>query len=245
MDLQRSTWPEVEEYLQRRTDILVPLGSTEQHGPAGLVGTDAICPEVIARAAGDREGVLVAPTIAYGNAQHHLAFAGTMSLRPTTLVALVTDLLDSLARQGFERVLLLNGHGGNIAPVHTALAEVQAAVTLDGASPMRAELANWWEGPSVSRLLPELFGEEDGEHATCGEVSLTWHADPAAVRSVEGLGRAPAFSGIFDAEDYRRRYPDGRIGSNPARYSAEAGAEILAAAVDDAVAAVRALRSAD
>lgn len=242
MDLQRSTWPEVEEYLQRRSDILVPLGSTEQHGPAGLIGTDALCPEVIARAVGDREGVLVAPTVAYGNAQHHLGFAGTVSLRPATLVAVITDLLDALTHQGFDRVLFLNGHGGNIAPAQTAFAEAQAAVTLDGARPLRAELVNWWEGPTVAPLLEQLFGEDDGEHATCGEVSLTWHAVPGAVRSVEGLGRAPSFTGIFDADDYRRRYPDGRIGSNPARYSAEAGAEVLAAAVDDGVAAVRALR---
>lgn len=244
MQLQRSTWPEVEEYLQRRTDILVPLGSTEQHGPAGLIGTDAICPEVIGRAVADREGILVAPAVAYGNAQHHLGFAGTISLRPSTLVAVIGDLLDSLSSQGFDRVLLLNGHGGNIAPAHTAIAESQAAVTLDGAVPLRCELVNWWEGPAVSRLLRELFGDDDGEHGTCGEVSLTWHADPGAVRSVEGLTKAPAFTGIFDAADYRRRYPDGRIGSNPALYSAKAGAEILAAAVDDGVAAVRSLRTA-
>lgn len=245
MELQRSTWPEVRDYLQRRTDIVLPLGSTEQHGPVGLVGTDAICPEAIARAVGDRDGVLVAPGVPYGNAHHHLGFAGTMSLRPLTLVGVIRDLLESLARQGFDRILLLNGHGGNIAPVHSAIAEFQAAVTLDGAVPLRCELMNWWEGPAVRLLLEQLFADDDGEHATCGEVSLTWHLDPSARRSVEGLTKAPPYSGIFDSGDYRRRYPDGRIGSDPSRYSAEAGAEILAAAVDDAAAAVRTLREAD
>jgi creatinine amidohydrolase len=245
MDLQHSTWPEVEEYLQRRSDILLPLGSTEQHGPVGLIGTDAICPELVARGVGARDGVLVAPAVPYGNAQHHLGFAGTMSVRPSTLVSTIADLLDSLTRQGFDRVLLLNGHGGNIAPAMAAIAEVQAAVTLDGALPVRCELLNWWEGEGVARLLHKLFGEEDGEHATCGEVSLTWHADPANRRDPEGLAPGPPYTGIFDAGDYRRRYPDGRIGGNPALYSAEAGAEILAAAVDDGVAAVRELRAAD
>lgn len=245
MDLQRSTWPEVEDYLQRRSDIVVPLGSTEQHGPAGLIGTDTLCPAFIARAVGERDGVLVAPVVAYGNAHHHLGFAGTVSLRPTTLVAVVSDLVDSLTRQGFDRVLFLNGHGGNIAPVQTSIAEVQAAVTLDGATPVRCALSNWWEGPRVSGLLAQLFGDDDGEHATCGEVSLTWHEDPSARRDVEGLAKASPFTGIHDADDYRRRYSDGRIGSNPARYSAEAGAEIHAAAIDDTVEALRALREGD
>ncbi len=242
MDLQRSTWPEVKEYLQRRSDILVPVGSTEQHGPVGLIGTDAICPEIIGRGVGDRDGVLVAPVLNYGNAQHHLGFPGTISLRPTTLVAMVSDLVESLSTQGFDRIWFLNGHGGNTAPVQTAIAEVQASVTLDGATPVRCGLLNWWEGPRVARLLVELFGDDDGQHATCGEVSLTWFNDPQAIRSVEGLAKAPEFSGIHDAEDYRRRYPDGRIGSNPARYSREAGAEIQAAAIDDAMEALRQFR---
>ena len=242
MDLQRSTWPEVENYLQRRTDIVVPIGSTEQHGPAGLIGTDALCPSFIAHAMGDRDGVLVAPGVPYGNAHHHLGFAGTISVRPMTLVSLVSDLVDSLCRQGFDRVMFLNGHGGNIAPIHTAIAEVQAAVTLDGATPVRCALSNWWEGARVSALLTQLFGDADGQHATCGEVSLTWFEDPSARRDVEGLVVAPAFSGIHDADDYRRRYPDGRIASDPSRYSVSAGAEIHAAAVDDGVEALRELR---
>lgn len=245
MDLQRSTWPEVEEYLQRRTDVIVPLGSTEQHGPAGLIGTDSLCPAFIARGAAERDGTLVAPAVAYGNAHHHLGFAGTVSIRPTTLVSIVVDLVESFSHQGFDRILFLNGHGGNIAPVLTAVAESQSAVTLDGATPLRCSLQNWWEGARVSQVLREQFGDGDGEHATCGEVSLTWFEDPAARRSVEGLVPAPPFSGIHDAEDYRRRYPDGRIGVDPSRYSERAGAEVHAAAVDDTVEALRELRESE
>lgn len=97
------------------------------------------------------------------------------------------------------------------------------------------EAFNWWEGPRVAALLQQRFGDADGEHATCGEVSLTWFQNPEAIRSVEGLERAPAYTGIYDAEDYRRRYPDGRIGSDPALYSVEAGAEIYEAAVADLI----------
>jgi creatinine amidohydrolase/Fe(II)-dependent formamide hydrolase-like protein len=87
MDLQRSTWPEVEEYLQRRTDVIVPLGSTEQHGPAGLIGTDSLCPAFIARGAAERDGTLVAPAVAYGNAHHHLRRRSRTATPITTSVS--------------------------------------------------------------------------------------------------------------------------------------------------------------
>jgi creatinine amidohydrolase len=227
MELRHSTWQEVECYLQNSKAIVMPIGSTEQHGPNGLVGTDALCPESLALEMGKQSGALIAPTISVGMAQHHLAFPGSITLRPTTLILVIRDMVNSLIQQGFERFYFLNGHGGNIATVHAAFSEVYAQSSLgkqpSNYSSVRCRLKNWWEADGVMALSKELFGDADGSHATCGEVSLTQYAYPHSIKSVEMDPPIAPTGPIYDAADYRRRFPDGRIGSNPSLANPEAG----------------------
>jgi creatinine amidohydrolase/Fe(II)-dependent formamide hydrolase-like protein len=95
-----STWSEIEARLKTSTTVVVPIGSNEQHGPTGLLGTDWLCPEIIAHEASKRAGdrILVAPTFNIGMAQHHLAFPGTIFLRPSTFIAAIGDWVRSWAR---------------------------------------------------------------------------------------------------------------------------------------------------
>lgn len=237
MLLQLCTWQEVEAYLRRSTGIIIPIGSTEQHGPNGLIGTDAICPETIARGVGEQIEALVAPTLSIGMAQHHLGFPGSITLRPSTLIAVVRDVVNSLARHGFDRFYFLNGHGGNIATLTAAFSEIYAESSLGTAAAdrprLRCKLANWYAAPGVKKLTEELFGEAEGSHGTPGEVSLSYFAYPSAVKKVEMSPKIAPKGEILDAADYRRRFPDGRIGSDPSLASIEAGEKLYWAAVAD------------
>ena len=230
MQLHLSTWPEIEAYLANSKAILIPIGST-----------DALCPEIIAKRAGDEAGFLIGPTFNVGQAQHHMAFPGTITLRPSTMIASMLDWTQSLARHGFERIYWLNGHGGNIATITAAFSEIYHGVTFDNSSarsgaganrpPLRCQLRNWWELSGVMDLCREIFPVGEGSHATPSEVSVTYFGYPEAVKSVAMSPKIAPTGPIRDAEDYRRRFPDGRIGSDPSQANAEAGGRIVAAAV--------------
>lgn len=236
MQLQLATWPDIETYLKTSDAIVIPIGSTEQHGPIGLIGTDALCAEIIAKGVGEATGALVAPTIAVGMAQHHLGFPGSITLRPSTLIAVIQDTIASLARHGFRRFYFINGHGGNIATVTAAFSEIYAESSLgrSGNAPgIRCKLRNWWESPGVGRISKELFAKAEGSHATPSEVSLTWYGWPEAERHAR-LDPPIAPDGDFtDAADYRRNFPDGRIGANSDLATREAGKRLYEAAVGD------------
>src|SRR4029077_17243826 len=103
MLLHLSTWMEIEDYLKRSKTVVIPIGSNEQHGPTGLLGTDWLCPEIIAHEAQKTADIRVAPTSNIGMAQHHLGFAGSISLRPSTFMAAIGDWCRSLGLASFEK----------------------------------------------------------------------------------------------------------------------------------------------
>src|SRR5580704_11906587 len=106
---------QIADYLERDDRIVLPVGSTEQHGYLSL-GTDALLAERVSVEAAEPLGVPVLPVLPFGMVPYFAAFPGSMSLRMTTYIEVLRDLLDGLAGQGFRRIAIVNGHGGN-APV--------------------------------------------------------------------------------------------------------------------------------
>jgi len=235
MQLQLMSWPEVESYLEKSVALIVPIGATEQHGPTGLIGTDAICAETLARRAGELTEALVGPSLAVGMSEHHMHFPGSVTLRPTTLVAVVRDVILSLARHGFRRIFFVNGHGGNKASIDAAFFEAysEAPRLLPDGDDLRCLNAEWWTMPSAVRLSRELFGDRDGDHATASEVSVAAAAYPEFVKTADLANQPPPTGRLFGPADFRRRYPEGRMGSHPQLASVEAGERIIEAVAAD------------
>lgn len=218
MLLHLSTWPEVETYLQQSPGIILPIGSTEQHGPTGLIGTDAICAESISKGVGDATQAMVGPTINVGMALHHTAFPGTISLRPSTLILVVKDYLTCLVKAGFTKFYFINGHGGNIATLKAAFSETYAHLEdlqIPNFAKVKCQIANWFMAGSVYKLAKELYGDQEGSHATPSEVAVTQYVYPEVVKKAFLAPEVAGGHKIYSAIDFRSRYPDGRMGSNP------------------------------
>lgn len=125
------TSPELKKLAQQEAIVLIPVGSTEQHGPHLPVGTDNLLAthmaEFIASQLTKRgTPCIVTPSIAVANSTHHMNFSGSMTLSPATYIAVLKDYCRSVAAHGFRKIFILNGHGGNIAPTQTAIIDINA-----------------------------------------------------------------------------------------------------------------------
>ncbi len=125
--MEDMNWPDIKEKLESGyTTAVFAIGSTEQHGPHLPLITDSLIGDVVALKVSEKLGnVLQAPTIRIGLSEHHLAFPGTISLKPETLMAVINDFVDSLKTHGFKTIILLPSHGGNFATVGKAIEELQ------------------------------------------------------------------------------------------------------------------------
>ena len=232
MLLHLSTWAEIDAFLERSRTVVVPIGSNEQHGPTGLLGTDWLCPEIIAREAQGQADILVAPTFNVGMAQHHLGFAGTLSLRPSTFIAAIGDWVRSLSVHGFEKIYFLNGHGGNVATIEAAFSELYAEASFARRpAGFALKLRNWWELSGVGRLAREQFPIGHGSHATPSEIAITQWAYPEAMKAANYAPQIAGSGPIREALDFRARHPDGRMGSDPGLATPEKGGALVALAV--------------
>ncbi|HZV48854.1 MAG TPA: creatininase family protein [Candidatus Dormibacteraeota bacterium] len=186
------TWQEVDAYLRRESRIvLLPAGTTEQHGPAGPCGLDTYVAIALAEDVARRSGVLVAPPLWYGDSSHHGAFPGTITLRTETLMLVVRDVCRSLARHGFDRIVIINGHKGANLPALTSAVrnlheEELPQVLFAVADPLH--LAR-----SVAARIKDAREHHSGEL----ELSEIYHKFPHLIRTDRLTHEAIDFDGIF------------------------------------------------
>src|ERR687886_2384235 len=173
--LANMTWPEAQAALAAADVVIVPTGSTEQHGPGMLLRTDTSIAAAVAERVANRlrARAVVTPALPFGLSAHHLRFPGTLTLRPETFMAVVLDLVRSLEAHGARRVFLLNGHGGNQAALGLVVARARQELRMHVATALYLAAA--------ADLLRERFGRAYA-HACEIEASVALAAAPDLVR---------------------------------------------------------------
>jgi creatinine amidohydrolase len=199
MQFQDLNWFDIESYLQSDDRLMLVIGSCEQHGYLSLL-TDVKIPLALADAASQRTGVLVAPALNFGVSPYFMAYPGTLSLRTTTLMDLLEDLVRSAYQHGFRRLLVLNGHGGN-EPAQARLYELANQIP-----DLRVGWYAWWNSHSVQAIASK-YGLKPAHANWLEAFRFTKVADLPA-----GEKTPPHVPGLVGAEAARQIYGDGVFG---------------------------------
>jgi creatinine amidohydrolase len=223
LDLSLMTFAQVRAYLETRSLITIPLGSTEQHGALAPLHCDAAVALELCRRASDTAGTVCAPVLPYGSSECHRGFPGTVSLSRRTLSSVVEDIVGSLVPHGFRTILFLSGHGGNRAPVEDALGG------LEGLHPgVRLEYRGYWSLPGAREIEERLFEGRSGYHATAAEVSMYMHLFPGFCLPPEAVHRyPPSPPGPMSSLEWLEAYPEGPAGVDARQISPAKGAELF------------------
>jgi creatinine amidohydrolase len=205
MRINDMNWMQVESYLRSDDRCVLPIGSVEQHAQLSL-GVDMILAERVAVEAAEPLGVPVYPAMPFGLAPYFGAFPGSVTLRVETLLAVVRDLVASMRRSGFRRVLLVNGHGGN-QPVAALAQELMADWP-----EMSIKWHQWWNAPRTWEKVVEI--DRVGSHASWMENFPWTRLDHAPAPSGQ---KPPVDSALLKAlspERARALLGDGNFGGD-------------------------------
>lgn len=214
-------WPDVEALLARDDRLLLVTGAAEQHGHHLPLGTDTLIPQHLAARLSARSGVPIAPPIPYGMSEAHMAFPGTLTTE--TLQTLYLEIIQSAYRQGWRRLLVLNGHGGNRAAWNWA-----APLAMKVKADLRVRVTHWWAEDAVRALAVQAVGRNEG-HAGLEETAAMLVARPRLVKLSEAQGHPDAPDSIWTQppDEVRAALPLGTIGANPADATADLGEQML------------------
>ena len=231
--MEEMTWPEVADAARANLPVVLSLGSTEQHGPHLPLNTDVLIPVAIAREAGKQVDLVIAPPVHFGAMSRPLSgggesFPGTLSLRASTLITTIHEVLSGLARAGFRRIVLQNWHYENAAYVWEACdltralhPDVRMLILEDPFGPIAAE--------TLGELFPRGFPGWDVEHASIMETSLMYVIKPEAVRreriADDQAKRHPTWDVVPAPADF---IPKSGVLWHPTEASEEIGKRVLA-----------------
>ncbi len=233
------SWIDAERYFKRNDIAILPVGSNEQHGPQNPLGTDYLIANAIAEEVAKRTGVLCLPVIPFGVSSHHKQFWGTIFLFPETLKEYVKEVCLSLTYYGVTKIVVVNGHGGNLHSLNKMARELRE-------NGVFVSVFQWWT--AAGKLLPDLFTPEEMGHAAAEETSLNLALHPQMVdmgKAVDEEVRRHVLhrEGLtlpLDTVDYTS---SGVFGKSTTA-SAEKGERILEAVVEELVEHVNLLREA-
>jgi creatinine amidohydrolase len=221
--------------------VLLPVASMEQHGPHLPVGVDTILCEAVCKAAAEaiagEMAVVVAPTLWCGLAEHHMAYGGTFTFDIPTYQAVLESFLKSIGRHGFKRVLVVNGHGGNISALSAFLPDLVQATGLKICVTTYFELAQ----PEIAKILED---QDRVRHACEGETSLIMVVASDLVRRdklPEAHGPAhstPRPLGVARSRSFKDFSASGVVG-DARKATSEKGERMLAACRNAIVAVLR------
>jgi creatinine amidohydrolase len=226
--MEEMTWPDIKRAIESGfTTAVVGIGSTEQHGPHLPTMTDARIGDVLAERVARKLGhALQARTIDVGLSEHHLAFAGTISLKPETLLLILRDYVDSLARHGFTRIVFIPSHGGNFATVQRGIEEARKAhpgISVTGYTDLPGLTEFLFRASAEYGVSPE----EAGAHAGESEASMMMALEGGLVVADRF---APGYVGRIDEAEMKLIFEKGMpaltsngILGDPRKASAEKG----------------------
>ena len=237
--LHELSWVEAKEYFAENDTVILPVGSTEQHGPQNPLGTDYLIARALAEETAKRTGTLCLPVVPFGVSAHHRQFWGTVSIKPEIFREYARNVCLSMRYYGVDKVVVVNGHGGNAS----ALLETARQLREDG---MFVSIFQWWL--ASGKLVSDIFSPEERRHAAAEETSMNLAIHPHLVNMKKAVDEPPIkppaetrgiIGWIFDTIDYTSSGVFGKASTA----SVEKGKEVFEAVVNELAKHVNAVKA--
>ncbi|MEM3832677.1 MAG: creatininase family protein [Thermoprotei archaeon] len=208
MLLGKLTWSEVSDIVNNVDFVIVPIGSTEQHGEHLPLDNDAYTAleisKLVTETLKEKLKILIAPPIPYGMSEHHMDFPGTITLKNETLINVIKDICISLSRHGFKKILILNGHGGNTAAIRAAIQELNLEYGLN------VYTLNWWD--LVSDVIKSIYGTPI-THADESETAVAYALNQRVVKELmKGSGNYGEETALYTVKRMKKYTSTGSMG---------------------------------